>query len=198
MGIEVSVTNRMVQVDTGDMSDLPPALPEGEWDFAVPNITCKATKPEKGSYPMVQLEMKVTQSYGDEKRDGARLDVYLVCFPPSHKGYRGMARRFTSLSEALGIDGPDTSSLNESPPTWDSMMPWLETVSQSQIHAWTTVKRNNENVRETELHFSEPGVRSSLTVEAAPENDVEPEPEVEAPKAKKNGNGLHKKNGKKH
>ena len=70
-------------VETGDMSEIPPDAPAGEWE-----AVCKVRqgKTSKDSFPMLILEWKLTDAITDGNEDhvGAKVTDFVVFFPSTH------------------------------------------------------------------------------------------------------------------
>ena len=190
MPIDTSIATNMTQVDTGDVYQDVPDLPDGHWKFAVKAKT-GATKPESGAYPMLTFEMTVTESLGDQDRTGAKIFQRAIFYPPSHKAYRMQRPTIVAFSEASGAQ-VDTSSLNESPPSWESLVPWVDAIEEQELEFWTTSKKDKNGQWQLNLHNSEPG--QPLQMQPAEETDPEPEAKP-VPKAAPVAKASAKSNG---
>jgi hypothetical protein len=178
MPIDTNATLQMTPVDTGDMSEIPPDLPAGEWDGT---IEVKASKTSKDSYPMLIIELTTTQAYGDggENYVGARATEFCTFFPETHKASKMSKLRVKALCEAAGLDLPDTSSLAEG--SFSSLEPFVDALESNQIHFWTTTEADKKTgeVR-TRIHFTQPGAKLGSIPAAAAEPELE---EVAPPKS---------------
>jgi hypothetical protein len=175
MPLDLEQTIEMTPVETGDMSEIPPDLPDGEW---VGSFVCKAshTSEAKGSYPMLVIDAiaEEANTEGNEDAVGAKATQMVCFFPANHSGAKMSKIRLKQLCEAYEIDPPDTSSLAENPPTWESLVPFVEALESQKRLFWTKNvpdKKTGEN--RTELFFMKPG---SKVRAPAPDDDAPAKP----------------------
>ena len=192
MPIDTSAVIEMAPVVTGDMGDIPPDLPEGEWDGTIEVV--KAGPNSKGN-AMLTLKFTPLQAYGDTDSEAvgrSTVDWY-VFYPANHEQSKNSKRKIKALCEAAKIDLPDTSSLEEG--NFSSLVPFAEALEANQIHFFTSVQKDkNSGEAQTRIHFSKPGKK----LEAAPVEDEEDEkPAKKAAPSKappsKGANGHSKK-----
>lgn len=194
MPLDLENSMNFTPVTTGDMSDIPADLPEGEW-----MATCKVTnKPtSKDSFPMLILQFTAVEDLDGSNADkvGMSASDFITFFPEQHAGAKMGKLRVKSLCEGFKIDLPDTTTLAEG--TWDSLAPFVEELEGQQWHLWTTVyadKKTGE--KRTQIHYSEPGKALKPAAPEEEETEEAPEPEPEKPAAAKK-TAVSGKNGKK-
>lgn len=164
-------------VEVGDMSEIPPDAPEGAW-VASFKVEKKATKPEKGGYPMLQitaiLEEALTE--GNENSIGQKVSDWLVFFPASHSAAKMTAIRRKAIADALKIDLPRATNVR----TWDDIQQFIDDIIATKAQVWTKHETDKESgeVR-TKLMFTAP--KGSLSAAASSSF----EDEVSMPKKKK-------------
>jgi hypothetical protein len=204
MPLDLSLTENMSPVDAPIPAEALPDLPEGEWDFVV-KLVNKIGKPEKGSIPQFEVTFTAIEAFtpGNEAYRGAACREYMCCFPAAHKGYKMHSARFRALGEASEAGMPDTSSLANNPPSWDSLVPWVDAVESVQVHGWTKNDKDKEGNWQTKVVFQEPG-KPLVVAPNAEEPEAEPvetkaathKPATAYSKPASNGKANGHKNGK--
>lgn len=173
-------------IDTGDMSEIPPDLPKGEWVGSCV-VTPKVT--QKGA-PMLMLKWTAEEDNTGENADqvGNSAPDFLTFMGANDPNAKWSKMAVKALCEAYEIDLPDTSSLKDG--SFASLEPFVEALESTKRVFWTTVEKNRKDgTNQTKIHYTQPGKK--LKVE---EGEGE---EDEKPKAKAHTNGAPKKKVKK-
>lgn len=187
MPLPVSVID-FTPVETGDLSEIPPDMPEGDWEGHC-IITCGKT--EKDGYPMFRFEWHGDEplTEGNEVYVGAKASEWII-FPPETLSWSRMQKqRIKALCEGLDIALPDTSTFKDG--SFESAGPFIEQV-EGQRWRFTTKHEKDKKDGSTRVAFKFHGIQadSSDREEDAPRAAA-------ASKAKSNGkpavNGKAKK-----
>ncbi len=181
-----SAVVQFTPVNTGDMSEIPPDLPPGEWTA---ECSLKKSKTSNGGYPMLIAEWKTLEALTDGNEDhvGAKAADFIVFFPSNHKASRMTKIRFKKMCEALKIDVPAITKLN----SWDDIADFIEELDGLKATVYTTVEeRKDTGELVSKISYVKPG--SSLKAAMADDEDEEDE-EEEKPKKKPAGSAAAKK-----
>lgn len=142
-------------VDTGDMSEIPPDAPAGEWT-AVCKVKLAATK--KDNYPMLVLNWKLTESFSDGGDDhvGATVTDFLTFFPAKHAASKMGKLRMKAMCEALGIELPTFTSIQSE----DDLAEFIAELEGIKAKIWTKLEeRKDTGEMTTKVLYSAPGLR---------------------------------------
>lgn len=164
-------------VDCGDMNDIPPDLPAGEWEAL---CAVKKSKTAKDGFPMLVLEWRTTAvADGNEDNEnyvGARATDFVTFFPASHKATRMARVRLQQMCKALNVEMPKAQKLS----SWDDVADFIASLEGLKANIWTSVEtRKDTGAQVTKVHYAPPGRKVGPL--PAPEEDDE----EEAPKPKK-------------
>lgn len=196
MPLDLEKQIEMVPVTTGDMSDIPPDMPDGHWRGAV-EVTNGAGKPEKGSYPMLTIKWSGDEalSEGNEDKIGLSARSWIVIYPQGHANEKRFKQTVKEMADLYPDLPPfDTSSLSQDPPSFESLGPWVEAFESETREFWTFNQKTNTGEMMTNIRFRQPGKKVEVaSVEETEEEDkpaAEEKPKKLAAGATANG---HKK-----
>lgn len=174
-------------VETGDMSNIPPDAPVGEWTASF-SVKKKATKPEKGAYPMLEITATLEQALteGNEGSVGAKIREYLVFFPRTSPNFKMTGRRLKSMTERLGIPLPQTQTIQ----SWGDIEDFIRDIESTKGVVWTyhQVDKETREIR-TQLAFDPPrnALPSAVSVDAPEDSDTgEESPGAKKKKSRRN------------
>ena len=175
MPVSIEPILNIAPVVAGDLTTIPPDLPKGHWRGTV-TVTCTTSKkndPSATHHPMLELAWSVTEAYDDENSDyvGACAKSWLTIYPQHHKTAAMSKRNFKQIVDHTHAPNPDASSLEESPPTWASLAPFIDHLESGEWEFWTYLKEDNRNPGQmsTNIAFSPPkGQESNGHVAVAP------------------------------
>lgn len=165
------------QVDCGDMSEIPPDLPAGEWT-AVCAVKKSATSKDK--FPMLILEWKTLESNDDANEEfvGGRSSDFLVFYPASHRATRMQRQRMRTMCEALGLEVPAATSIR----TWDDLGEFIAELDGKKATIYTTVQTGKDGERRTRIEYRPQGA-SLASLRASAEDSADEESD-DGPKTK--------------
>lgn len=154
-------------IDTGDLTEIPPDAPDGEW------VGSCNPKPglNKEGFPRIALEWTLAESCTDGNEDfvGTTVtDYFLVFYPARHKNSKNGRRNLKAVCAAVGIDVPVLTSV-----TPDDIEALAQQLDGAKARIWTRNKqRGDENM--TNVNYSAP--RGSVVAEAETEEEEKPKP----------------------
>lgn len=169
--------NDFTAVDCGDLNEIPPDLPEGQWS-AICRV--KKSKTSKDGYPMLVLEWQ-TEAVADDKEEneafvGMRSSDFVVFFPGTHKAAKMSRARMKGMCEALKIEMPTAKSIK----SWDDVADFVNALEGLHGVVYTTVEvRKDNGEKATKIHYAPPGRKINLSVTKDEDDDTP------APKGKK-------------
>lgn len=169
-------------VNTGDLSDIPPDLPAGEWQ-----ATCAVKKlaTSKDKYPMLALEWKTTEANtdGNEEAVGGRVTDFIVFYPANHRASRMGKLRLKEVCEALDIEIPTIKAVK----SWDDLADLIDALEGTSAVIYTTVEADKTTGEQrSKIRYSAPGALKTKSKMAAEEDDEDSDEEEEkAPVIKK-------------
>ena len=152
------MTVEFTPVDCGDMSEIPPDLPAGQW-LAVCSVEKKVTNKDK--YPMLKLTWKTVEALtdGNENYAGAKCFDWITFFPATHAATRMTRLRLKDMCAALKITIPATTSIQ----SWEDLAGFIEELDGMQAHIWTTVEIRKDTGEEvTKVRYTAPGASMRL------------------------------------
>jgi hypothetical protein len=161
-------------VETGDMSEIPPDAPAGEWE-AVCRV--RQAKTSKDSFPMLILEWKLTEALTDGNEDhvGAKVTDFLVFFPGTHAASKMSKIRLKKMCEALSIELPSVAAIK----SWDDIADFVKELEGLKAKIYTSVgERKDTGEMVTSVFYAPKG---GVGVKAAG-GDEDDEDEKPAPK----------------
>lgn len=160
-------------VETGDLSDIPPDAPEGEW-----TATCELKKAStsKDGYPMLILNWKLDEALTEGNEDSAgncRASDFLVFFPANHAGSKMSKQKLKEICENLQIEVPNTTSIKD----WEDIGDFTAALDGAKTRVWTKHKtdKSSGEVRTNVLYVAPRGFGGGAMAEE------------EKPAPKKNG-----------
>jgi len=171
-----------------DIDKLPPEAPPGQWTFLIKQALIKATKAEKGAYPMLQLTVvldEVAEGAPEENSAfiGTELRDWLVFFPEDHKAARTGKRKVQGWVDACNIERSVIPKKIRKPADLQDLVDALE---GQRINGWTVQQEDRETGEmRAQMRLIEPrnlNLGGLPPVEAAaeePEEDAEAEVEEE-------------------
>ncbi len=170
-------TVQFTPVNTGDMQEIPPDLPAGEWE-----ATCsvKKLKTAKDGYPMLCLEWRTTEALteGNEDYVGAKASDFVVFWPSSAPASRMSKIRLKAMCTALNIGVPTTTKLKD----WEDITDFLGELEGLKGTIYTSVDtRKDTGEQVTKISYNPPGSSLKMKAAAAGADDEDDEP---APKKK--------------
>jgi hypothetical protein len=189
----------MTQVDSGDMTDIPPDLPEGEWMGV---ITIKPTATKKAKMPMLIIEAEAQEALtaGNEDFTGAKTAMFIVIRPSTDANAKYGKMDLKKICEAYDLPVIETiPSLSDDPPNFSSLAEWIEQVESESRKFWTTIAVDRlSGEKKTVLHFTQPGKPLPRATDDEEETPAKkPAAKAAAATAKKtNGHAAKGKNGK--
>lgn len=193
MPIRQTVVNDMQAVNTGDMGEIPPDLPEGTW---VGTFEVKQSKTSKDKFPMLILTITAEEAEtdGNEEFVGRQVSDFLTFFPENHKASKMGKARAKEITDAYELPTLDASSLAEN--DWTSVVPWVEALEEGKKRFYTTVETDNRNpaLKRTKIYYLAPGGGGEKTQAAAELDDNEEKPKSkDKPRVGPNGRPLKPK-----
>lgn len=103
---------QFTRVETGDMSEIPPDAPEGQW---VASFKVKVAQTQKDKYPMLIVDAKLDEALteGNENHVGSKVSEFLVFFPATHNAAKMSKLRLRDFCEGLKIDVPRLTAIEK-------------------------------------------------------------------------------------
>lgn len=158
------------KVDIGDMSDIPPDAPDGEWQA----VCSVKERDNKDGFKMLIITWTLEEDRGGGDNaafEGSRVTDFLVFYPASHANSRMTKIRFRAMREALDL--PNMTSLDDLPE-------FVNELEGKKAIIWTKVNVQKDGQKRTNVFYTAP--RGSLTSLSSSRDEDE---EVKAPPAKK-------------
>jgi hypothetical protein len=181
-------------IDTGDMNEIPPDLPPGEWTA---KCSVKRAATTKDKYPMLVLEWKTTEDLTGDNEDqvGQRASDLITFFPSNHKATRIFRQRLKAMCDVLGVDVPNGGSLAKG--SWDDLEDFISALEGLSATIYTTVEaRKDTGELVTKVRYTKPGGSLALQAAAVTEEEEDETPKKPAPRLGPNGRPLKKKTAK--
>jgi len=158
---------QFTRVETGDMSEIPPDAPEGQW---VASFKVKVAATSKDKYPMLIVDAKLDEALtdGNEGHVGAKVSEFIVFFPQTHNAAKMSRLRLRDFCAGLKIDAPRITSIEKA----SDLDSFINDIESNRAVVWTKHESDKQTgeVR-TKLLFTAP--RGSLQ-ESLPLNDDGP------------------------
>ena len=150
---------QFTRVETGNMSEIPPDAPEGQW---VASFKVKVAKTQKDGYPMLIVDAHLEEALteGNENHVGSKVSEFLVFFPNTHNAVKMSRLRLRDFCAALKISLPAITAIEKASDFDD----FIRDVESNKACVWTKHESDKQTgeVR-TKLLFTAPrGSVSSL------------------------------------
>lgn len=150
-------------VKTGNMADIPPDLPRGEW-IAVCKVKKAATS--KDSFPMLVLEWKTVEALtdGNESFVGKSVTDFLVFYPGDHKDCKMGRIKLREICGAFEVSLPSVTEVE----SWDDLGDFVRELEGLKGKIYTTIRqRKDTGEPQTQTSYSAPrGFNGGLNVAA--------------------------------
>jgi hypothetical protein len=127
-----------------DIDKLPPEAPDGHWDFRIKAAKIRATKPEKGAYPMIELVVMLDTAHDAENKpfEGSELREWLVFFPEDHKAARQGKQKMQRWVDACRIEREVIPKAIRTPA---DLQPLVQALEDSTLEGWTVQRKDKQN-----------------------------------------------------
>jgi hypothetical protein len=150
---------QFTRVETGDMSEIPPDAPEGQW---VASFKVKVASTSKDKFPMLIVDAKLDEALteGNENFVGSKVSEFLVFFPQTHNASKMSRIRLKAFCEGLKIDAPRLTAI-EKASDFDA---FINDIESNRGVVWTKHEKDKETGEiRTKLLFTAPrGTVSTL------------------------------------
>lgn len=162
---------QFAKVETGNMSEVPPDAPDGEW---VAQAKVKIMATAKDSYPMLCIDWKLLEANtdGNENAVGGKVSEFLVFFPSNHQASRMSKIRMRDMCRGLEIEPPTFTSI-ESP---DDLAEFVEAIEADKHTIWTKSSPDKKTGElRTEVKYLKPGASvSAIRADSDDEDEEKP------------------------
>lgn len=156
-----------------DGETVEPEAAPGKYEATVDDVKVSKTKPEKGAFPMLIIEWKLTGTESDDEKcqqcveKGVTLADFLTFFPEGDRRGRMGKQRFRKLNEKLGIDNDVLPKRLETKADFDDYKAALQ---GQTLEIWVTASTDEESGEtRTSVHYTAPkgglGVANDVEVE---------------------------------
>lgn len=159
-------------IDTGDLTEVPPDAPDGEW---VASCTPKASLNKEG-LPRIVLEWTLTEACTDGNEDFVGTSVtdwFLVFYPARHKNSKNGRRTLKAVCAACNIDVPVLASV-----TPEDIEALVQQLDGAKARIWTKNKAGADGEMRTSVFYQAP--RGAVV---ADDSEEEEKPAAAAKKA---------------
>jgi hypothetical protein len=168
----MSNENDFTAVDCGDLNEIPPDLPAGEWEAI---CAVKKSKTSKDGFPMLVLEWQTSAVADDNEENeafvGMRASDFVVFFPGTHKAAKMSRARLKAMCEALKLEMPTVKAIK----SWADIEDFTNALSGLHGHIYTTVEvRKDTGDKATKIHYQPPGRKLNLSAAADDDDDDAP------------------------
>lgn len=160
---------QFTRVETGDMSEIPPDAPEGQWVAA---FKVKLAATSKDKYPMLIVDAKLEEALteGNEGHVGSKVSEFIVFFPATHNAAKMSRLRLRDFCAGLKIDLPRITSIERASDLDD----FIGEIESNRAVVWTKHESDKTTGEtRTKLLFTAPrgsvsNIVEDVSEEAAP------------------------------
>jgi hypothetical protein len=158
-----------------DGETVEPEAASGHYEATIEEVKVSKTKPEKGAFPMLIIEWKLTATDSDDEKcqqsveKGATLADFLTFFPEGDKRGRMGKQRFRKLNERLGIDNDILPKRLQTKADFDDYKAALQ---GQTMEVWVTASTDEASGEtRTSVNYTAPkgSAASNVEVEEEPE-----------------------------
>jgi hypothetical protein len=158
MPIDTSITyDFKPHSKVADVDNMPPDLPEGHWQGHF-KVTPKVSK--ESGIPMLMIQATADEALtdGNQEFEGHTTTFPVMLYEPTHEYYKNAMRTVKQMNE-LYEDLPyfDETTLANDPPSFASLVAWVEAFESQPRQFWTSLRDNKETGEKvTQVQFFAP------------------------------------------